>query len=118
MHIVIISDPQHIECSNLTKARWAYRHDILHTCNHELKKRMCPPGYHTIALRQLMTTHALAHNSHHVPKGMSCHKVIVVITWRAHYFHDDFIISSLLQNTPGSELVFQILRQLRRIIDC
>ena len=46
MHIVIISDPRDIECSNLTKARWAYMHDILHTCNHGLKKRMCPPGYH------------------------------------------------------------------------
>ena len=40
-------------------------------------KAMCPPGYH--------------HNhtwTHHVPKCMSCHKAIVVITGRAHYFHD------------------------------
>ena len=58
MHIVIISDPQHIECSNLTKARWAYTHDILHTCNHELKKRMCPPGCH--------------HNSFAATHGNSC----------------------------------------------
>ena len=32
-------------------------------------KTMCPPGYH-------------------VPKCMSCHKAIVVITGRAHCFHD------------------------------
>ena len=117
MHIVIISDPQHIECPNLTKDGHTcmiyYIHAIMN-----LRKECALPVIITIALRQLMTTHALAHNSHHVPKGMSCHKVIVVITWRAHYFHDDFIISSLLQNTSGNELVFQILRQLRRIIDC
>ena len=27
----------------------------------------------------------------HVPKSMSCHKAIVVITWRAHCFHDLYI---------------------------
>ena len=29
---------------------------------------------------------------HHVPKCMSCHKVIVVMTGRAHCFHDDIYI--------------------------
>ena len=29
---------------------------------------------------------------HHVPKCMSCHKAIVVITGRAHYFHDNIYI--------------------------
>ena len=28
------------------------------------------------------------HHVHHVPKCMSCHKAIVVITGRAHCFHD------------------------------
>ena len=40
-------------------------------------KTMCPPGYH--------------HNGFvavHGPKCMSCHKAIVVITGRAHSFHD------------------------------
>ena len=30
---------------------------------------------------------------HHVPKCMSCHKAIVVITGRAHCFHDCIYIS-------------------------
>ena len=29
-----------------------------------------------------------AHDVHHVPKCMSCHKALVVITGRAHCFHD------------------------------
>ena len=43
-------------------------------------KTMCPPGYHH---NGFVATHA-----HHVPKCMSCHKAIVVITGRAHCFHD------------------------------
>ena len=38
-----------------------------------IMKTMCPPGYQTV---------------HHVPKCMSCHRAIVVITGRAHSFHD------------------------------
>ena len=38
-----------------------------------IMKTMCPPGYQTV---------------HHVTKCMSCHRAIVVITGRAHYFHD------------------------------
>ena len=45
-------------------------------------KTMCPPGYHH---NGFVATHALGH---HVPKCMSCHKAIVVITGRAHCFHD------------------------------
>ena len=43
-------------------------------------KTMCPPGYHH---NGFVATHV-----HHVPKCMSCHKAIVVITGRAHCFHD------------------------------
>ena len=50
-----------------------------------IMKTMCPPGYHTMALWQLMH---LGTTVHHVPKCMSCHKAIVVITGRAHCFHD------------------------------
>ena len=39
-------------------------------------KIMCPPGYHQNGF------------VHHVPKCMSYHKAIVVITGRAHCFHD------------------------------
>ena len=53
-------------------------------------KTMCPPGYHH---NGFVATHALGHmmyslTVHHVPKCMSCHKAIVVITGRAHCFHD------------------------------
>ena len=33
---------------------------------------------------------------HHVPKCMSCHKAIVVITGRAHCFHDYMYITHIL----------------------
>ena len=33
---------------------------------------------------------------HHVPKCMSCHKAIVVITGRAHCFHDCIYITLIL----------------------
>ena len=42
-------------------------------------KTMCPPGYHH---------NGFVATVHHVPKCMSCHKAIVVITGRAHCFHD------------------------------
>ena len=42
-------------------------------------KIMCPPGYHH---NGFWTTHALGHEC------VSCHKAIVVITGRAHCFHD------------------------------
>ena len=55
---------------------------------YEIMKTMCPPGYHH---NGFVATHALGHmmyGLHHVPKCMSCHKAIVVITGRAHCFHD------------------------------
>ena len=33
---------------------------------------------------------------HHVPKCMSCHKAIIVITGRAHCFHDNIYITLIL----------------------
>ena len=66
---MLIHDPRHTKCSNFTEARW-----VKFTCNHEnnvpsqLSPKLSP--------------------SYHVPKCMSCHKVIVVITGRAHCFHD------------------------------
>ena len=45
-------------------------------------KTMCPPGYHRNGFVATQRT------VHHVPKCMSCHKAIVVITGRAHCFHD------------------------------
>ena len=65
-------------------------------------KTMCPPGYHH---NGFVATHALGHmmygyhvyimctsTVHHVPKCMSCHKAIVVITGRTHCFHDNIYI--------------------------
>ena len=68
-------------------------------------KTMCHPGYHH---NGFVATHALghmmygftwahdAHDVHHVPKCMSCHKAIVVITGRAHCFHDYIYIMLIL----------------------
>ena len=63
-------------------------------------KTMCPPGYHH---NGFMATHALGHmmygwaqTVHHVPKCMSCHKAIVVITGRANCFHDYIYITLIL----------------------
>ena len=86
-------------------------------------KTMCPPGIyyahlasvrfeHSVCHGSLMTTyitllallveHSLVHwyqqcvTVHHVPKCMSCHKAIVVITGRAHCFHDFIYITLIL----------------------
>ena len=39
-----------------------------------------------------------AHDVHHVPKCMSYHKAIVVITRRAHYFHDCIWMYKFIEN--------------------
>ena len=56
-------------------------------------KTMCPSGYHH---NGFVATHTLGHMKygtvHHVPKCMSCHKAIVVITGRAYCFHDNIYI--------------------------
>ena len=49
-------------------------------------KTMSPPGYHH---NGFVATHA------HVPKCMSCHKAIVVITGKAHCFHDNIYYGHL-----------------------
>ena len=58
-------------------------------------KTMYPPGYHH---NGFVATHALGFVAtlHHVPKCMSCHKAIVVITGRAHCFHDCIYITLIL----------------------
>ena len=50
-------------------------------------KTMCPPGYHH---------NGFVATVHHLPKCMSCHKAIVVITGRAHCFHDYIYITLIL----------------------
>ena len=49
-------------------------------CLYLIMKIMCPLGY----------------DVHHVPKYMSCHKAIVMITRRAHSFHDKIYITLIL----------------------
>ena len=57
-------------------------------------KTMFPPGYHHTgfvainALGHMMYDSFNAQFVHHVPKCMSCHKTIVLITGKAHCFHD------------------------------
>ena len=60
-------------------------------------KTMCPPGYH--------------HNGFvatHVPKCMSCHKAIVVITGRAHCFHDYIYIYIYIYMVFTTEGLFEV----------
>ena len=54
-------------------------------CNiYVIMKTMCPTSYHH---NGFMATHALGHIQL-MPKCISYHKAIVVITGRAHCFHD------------------------------
>ena len=54
---------------------------------------MCPPGHHC---NGFVATHTPGNDAtvHHVPKCISCHKAIVVITGRTHCFHDCIYILS------------------------
>ena len=52
-----------------------------------IMKTMCPPGYHHNGFVDSCTW-VHEETVHHVPKCMSYHKAIVVITGRAHFFHD------------------------------
>ena len=54
--MVIINDPRHTECSNLTQARW--RRNI-----YAIMNTMCPPGYHH---NSSVATHALGHTMYNV----------------------------------------------------
>ena len=55
-----------------------------------------------ITLLALLVEHSLVHwyqqcvAVHHVPKFMSCHKAIMVLTGRAHCFHDYIYIMLML----------------------
>ena len=64
-------------------------------------KTMCPPAYHHNDFMVYGNSCTWAHDVHdvtvhHVPKCMSCHKGIVVITERAHCFHDYIYIKPVL----------------------
>ena len=62
---------------------------MLNICNHENNKTMCPPGYHHNGfVETLLVVFGHDIQLHHVPKCMSCHKAVVVITGRAHCFHN------------------------------
>ena len=62
------------------------------TWAHDVRLHIAGTTY--ITLLALLVEHSLVHwyqqcvTVHHVPKCMSCHKAIVVITGRAHCFHD------------------------------
>ena len=64
----------------------------------QLLKQRAPPSYHN----DFVTNHALGHMMydynivHLMPKCMSCHKVIVVITGRGYCFHDCIFITPVL----------------------
>ena len=54
-------------------------------------KTMCPPSYHHngfVTVSLCVSCAQLYPTIYHVPKCMSCHKAIVVMTGRVHYFHD------------------------------
>ena len=69
-------------------------------CNHESKvpSRLSPQwpcgSSCTWAHNLWLKKHSA--NVHHVPKCISCHKAIVMITGRAHYFHDNIYIMPIL----------------------
>ena len=50
-----------------------------------MKTMICPPSF---CPDGFVATHAHGQTIHRVPKWTSCHKVIVVITSRAHGFHE------------------------------
>ena len=58
-------------------------------------KTMCPPGNHH---NGFVATHVLGHMMYclHLPQWMSRHRGIVVITGRAHCFHDNIYIMLIL----------------------
>ena len=64
---MVINDPRHTGCSNLTEARLAQYIYI-----YVIMKTMCPPGYHH---NGFVATHALGHmmctSVRHVHKCMS-----------------------------------------------
>ena len=61
-------------------------------------KTMYPPCYHNGYAANHPRGHMMygCNIVHHVPKRMSFHKAIVVITGRAHCFHDCIYITPVL----------------------
>ena len=67
------------------------------------KTMMCPPSFHP---NGFVATHAYGQTVHCVSKCMSCHKAIVMITKRAHCFHDCLYIMPILLLRDLSTLCF------------
>ena len=61
-------------------------------------KTVCPPGYQNgyVANQALGYFIYGCNIVHHVPKSIGCHKATVVITKRAHCFHDCIYIMPVL----------------------
>ena len=98
-----ISDPQHTECSNLKKVRWAqhiffYVHFPFMRFEHSVCRGSLMATY--IKILAWSVEHSLLHwcrqcvTVRHVPKCMSCHEAIVVITERTHSFRGCQLFSS------------------------
>ena len=79
---MVRSDPRHTECSNLTEARWA----LIYMYNHEnnVPSWLSPQWL----CGNSCNWEYGVYNANHVPNCMSYDKAIVVITRRAHCFHD------------------------------
>ena len=78
----------------------------IYTCNHE--NNVCPPGYHH---NGFVATHALGN------KFMSCQKAIVVITGKAHCFHDCMYVTPILlvlRITYDHLYIISILKQYKQ----
>ena len=59
----------------------------IYICNHENNvPSLLSPQW--LCGNSCTWAHDVRFDLHHVPKCMSCHKAIVVITGRAHCFHD------------------------------
>ena len=70
-------------------------------------KTMFPPSYHH---NGFVATYAIVH---HVPKYMSCHRAFVVITERAHCFHEytDYMYIKYNSNYENKSLLSIFLTQ-------
>ena len=79
------------------------------SCTYVIMKTMCPPSYHH---NGFMATHVL--RQIRMPKCMSCHKAIVLITGRTHCFHDNIYITLILPLLDLSTL--SVVDHLRPLI--
>ena len=109
---ILISDPWHTECSNLTEGTlFSWLHvNYAHLASVKSEHSVCHESFMTIYIMLLpyLVEHSLVHwyqqclTVHHVPKCMSCHKAIVVIAGTAHCFHDYMYITPILLLFVGS----------------